>query len=272
MSRDTGIPAELIDAAVRAARRTGKDVADVPAREIAHEAGISRSTLMRRLGGTRQTLDDAVRAAGIDPGGRRPVRDRAVDAGAHLISENGLSGLTFEATAARAGCSVHSLYDAFAGRDDLLCAIYERYSPLLDAERILAEPGDLPDTVTAIYEMLGHVLTREPRIMPAMLADALARPDDSALHGLTQHFAPRVLAVLGQWLTGEVENGRIRPMPTILLLQQMVGPALMHFLTRPALNKTPHVDLPDPAQACHELAAAFLRAVALPAPRPTSGG
>lgn len=73
--------ADLVAAAVRVAEQSGKDVADVPLKAIAQAAGVSRSTLVRRLNGSRLALDEAVRAAGIDPGGR-PVRVRAIEAGA----------------------------------------------------------------------------------------------------------------------------------------------------------------------------------------------
>src|ERR1043166_7268659 len=79
---------ELVQAALRAAEKRGKDVADVPVLAIAYEAGMSRSTLLRRLGGSRAALDKAVRAAGVDPGGQAPVRTRALDAAAALISES----------------------------------------------------------------------------------------------------------------------------------------------------------------------------------------
>ena len=105
---------DLVAAALRAAGALGRDVADVPVIAIAREAGISRSTLIRRLGGKRAALDEAVRAAGVDPGGQAPVRTRALDAAADLISGSGLSGLTLEAIAARAQCSANSLYAAFA--------------------------------------------------------------------------------------------------------------------------------------------------------------
>lgn len=109
------VSVDLVDAALRAARAVGRDVADVPVIAIAREAGVSRSTLIRRLGGSRAALDDAVRAAGIDPGGQTPVRVRALDAAAELISTSGLAATTLEAIAAQAQCSVHSLYVAFGG-------------------------------------------------------------------------------------------------------------------------------------------------------------
>ena len=67
----------LVAAALAVARARGRDVADVPLAEIAAAASMSRSTLLRRLGGTRGPLDDAVRRAGVDPGGRPPGNGRS---------------------------------------------------------------------------------------------------------------------------------------------------------------------------------------------------
>ena len=112
----------------------------MPLATIAQAAGMSRSTLVRRLNGSRQALDEAVRATGIDPGGR-PVRVRAIEAGARLVSDRGLATVTLEAVAEAADCSVHSLYAIFGTRDELFAAIYERYSPLRDVLRLSADPS-----------------------------------------------------------------------------------------------------------------------------------
>ena len=148
------------------AERSGKDVADVPLATIAQAAGMSRSTLVRRLKGSRQALDEAVRATGVDPGGR-PVRVRAIEAGARLVSDRGLATVTLEAVAEAADCSVHSLYAIFGTRDELFAAIYERYSPLRDVLRLSADPSaPLDHTVAEFYRMVAATLTREPRSLP----------------------------------------------------------------------------------------------------------
>src|ERR1700735_1482680 len=170
------VPADVVQAALRAAESLGKDVADVPLVAIAREAGMSRSTLVRRLNGTRQPLDDAVRAAGVEPGGRPPVRERAVQAAASLISDRGLATVTLEAVAARADCSVHSLYAVFGGRDELLRTVFDRYSPILDLDEAISYPhAELGETVHRVYQLLTEAFSREPRVTPAMLAEALAR-------------------------------------------------------------------------------------------------
>jgi AcrR family transcriptional regulator len=258
---------DLVAAALRAGRALGKDVADVPVIAIAREAGISRSTLIRRLGGTRAALDAAVRAAGVDPGGQVPVRTRALDAAAELIDASGLAAVTLEAIAARAQCSVHSMYAVFGGRDELLRALFERHSPLLEIEDFFhSDHGDLPIMVRRLYELITHTLNREPRVASALLAEALARPDSPAIQNLLGHNAPRLLASLGAWLTSEISAGRIRDMPLPLLIQQLIAPVAVHMLIRPAVPHLPGLELPDLDTVCDTFTDAFVRAVATRTP------
>ena len=121
--------------------------------------GCPRSTLLRQLGGSRRALDDAVRDSGVDPGGRPPVRLRAVAAAAALISAGGVDAATFEAVAAEADCSVHSLYAVFGSRDALLYAVYDRYIPAVDLEDATSGPSGLPETVRAIYRSIAEALS-----------------------------------------------------------------------------------------------------------------
>jgi AcrR family transcriptional regulator len=246
---------DLVAAAIRAAEQCGRDVADVPLATIARAAGVSRSTLVRRLNGSRRALDDAVRAAGVDPGGR-PVRDRAIEAGASLIAERGLAMVTLEDVAGAASCSVHSLYGIFGSRDELFAAIYERYSPLNDLLRLSADPSaDLERTVAQFYWTTAATLTREPRVAAAMLSDLLGNPHGIAAHIFARYF-PRVRAAVGGYLETQVRAGRILDIPVPLLMQQLMGPLLAHILMRPAVGQ--EVDL---EQACSAFTAAFLRAV-----------
>lgn len=259
----TEVPARLVDVAIEAARRRGDDVADVPLTALAEAAGISRSTLLRRLGGSRRTLDEAVRAAGVDPGGRPPVRTRAVDAGARLISAHGLGGATLESVADAAGCSLHSLYVTFGGRDGLLTAIYERYSPILDLEVLTGEAGaGLDATVRDIYRVIVRAFSQEPRVMPALLADLFGRPGGPAERVFDEYF-PRVLDSVGGWLRAEVRAGRVRALPLPLLVQQLIGPIAVHMVFRPVLEAQQWPDLPDVDDACEMFAETFLRAVAV---------
>lgn len=230
---------------------------------------MSRSTLLRRLGGSRSALDEALRAAGVDPGGRKPVRERAIEAAGALISKQGLGKVTFERVAAAAECSVPSLYVTFGGRDELLRAVFDRYSPIVDVEAFLAGPhGDLEETVRRFYQLLGEAMEREPRVLPALLAEVFARPGDAGVQMAFQSLTPRMLDGFGQWLAVEVDAGRIRDLPLLLLTQQMVSPFLLHFLLRPVTSQIAADYLPAKGEVIETFTQAFLRAVALP---PTDG-
>jgi AcrR family transcriptional regulator len=219
---------ELVRAALSAARKRGTDVAEVPLPAIAAEAGISRSTLLRRLGGDRSALDEAVRAAGVDPGGRPPVRERAIAAAARLVGERGIAEVTLEAIADAAQCSLPSLHTAFGGRDGLILALVERHSPLGDFERLAeAPPADLEGTVRGIHVAIMDAMSREPRVFPIIFAELFGRP-----HGPVSEFSrvafPRIFGALTRLLQPHIEAGRLRPVPLPVLIQQLMAPAAIH--------------------------------------------
>ncbi|MEU7499413.1 TetR/AcrR family transcriptional regulator [Streptomyces griseofuscus] len=261
------VPGEVVEAALRAARKRDVPVADVPLIAVAEEAGISRSTLLRRLGGSRAALDEAVRATGIDPGGQRPVRERAIEATARLLGSSGLGSVTLERVAEGAMCSVHSLYATFGGRDALLRAVYDRYSPDVDLDAALASPrDDLTTTVRAIFRALADSLRREPRVLPAIIAEALARPHDPAAQAVYQQSIGRMLEKISGWIAEEAAAGRIRDLPLFPLVQQMTGPVISYFLLTPVYEQ--FVGLPHPDDAIETFTETFLRAAATSPPTP----
>jgi AcrR family transcriptional regulator len=244
-------------------------VADVPIVVIAHALGVSRSTLLRRLGGSRRALDDAVRDFGVDPGGRPPVRLRAVEAAAALISSGGVASATVEAIAAEADCSVPSLYAVFGGREALLRSVCDRYIPLLDLAGVVrgSSAAGLTHTVRGIYRSLADLLLQEPRVLSAVLAETLARPAGPGASVLIEHGALHLITVVGRWLDAEVAAGRIRDLPRPVLIQQLMSPISVHTIMRPGLANFPHVDLPDLEDSCDAFADVFVQGVAMPGHR-----
>ncbi len=260
--RSEAVPADVIQSALGSAERLGRDVADVPIAVIAHALGVSRSTLLRQLGGSRRALDDAVRDSGVDPGGRPPVRLRAAAAAAALISAEGVDAATFEAVAAEADCSVHSLYAVFGSRDALLYAVCDRYIPAVDLEDATSDPSGLPETVRAIYRSIAEALVSEPRVLLAVMTEALARPRESTGQVLVDYGWLRILSDLASWLNCEVTGGRIRDISRPLLLQQLLSPIAVHCMMRRDLAAVPRATVPDIDECCDTFADAFVRAVA----------
>ncbi|QVQ50319.1 TetR/AcrR family transcriptional regulator [Spiractinospora alimapuensis] len=257
---------DLVNAALRAARDRGQDVAMVPLPAIAAEAGVSRSTLLRRLGGSRAALDDAVRRAGVDPGGRPSVWERATDAAALIISERGLGALTLERVAENAECSVPSLHTVFGGRDGMLAAVFERHGPVIELEELAAElPESLEETVRALHRIFIRAFQREPRVVAGLLSEVMARPK-APVAEMSRTTFPRMFRVFSELLLPHVHAGRLRDLPIPLLVQQLIGPLMAHLMLRPTLEPVVPGGLPPVDFASEEFVRMYLRAVAVEPP------
>jgi len=253
---------ELIAAARSASEATGLPVAEVSLDEIAKRAGLSRATLYRRIG-SRAALVEAVRAAGIDPGGRPDLRERATEAAADLIEAGGLTALNLEAVAERAECSVRALHTQLGGREGLLAAVFERYSPLPRIERAMSgDPMPLEAGLRAIYATILDTAHARRGLLTAVVADVAFRPDGPTAEFVRGTYLPRVTNVILPWLEGLRRSGEIRPLPIPLLIQLLVGPIGAHAFLGPVLTRATGLQPPSRDEVCDELVDAFMRAVA----------
>lgn len=252
---------DLIQAAIETAAAAGKPVADVSLDAIARRAGISRATLFRRIG-TRQALDDAIRASGVDPGGRPDVRARATAAAADLIEEGGLAAMTLDAVATRAGCSVQALHSQLGGRDGLLQATLERFTPLPRVEAAFTGPSpDLETGTRLIYGIVFDAVEERRALLIALIAEAATRPDGPPARYLLENYLPRAFGTIGVWLHGQIAAGAVRPLPHPVLLQLFAAPIGFHAISRPLIRPATGEPPPDRDEVIEQLTQAFIRAV-----------
>jgi AcrR family transcriptional regulator len=253
----------VVAAAIAEAEETGKPIAELSLDRIAVRAGMSRSTIFRRVG-SRQALEDAVRRAGIDPGRRPGVRDRAIDAAAALIVSDGVGALTVEEVARRVGCAVTSVHTQLGGRDGLLDAVFERHAPLPRVERLLAtEPerfADLAGGVRAIYAVIMNLDDADVGVIEALFAEALAKPNGTVMRLLRTRIVPRIAATIGGWLSAQVRAGNCADLPLPVLLPLFAAPVGVHVIAR---RRLAGAGLPVPARdsAIDAMTEAFCRAV-----------
>lgn len=253
---------EVVRATIDEARDCGVDVSAVSLTRVARRAGISRATLFRRIG-TRGALEAAVRRHGVDVGTRRTVRERALEAALELIEAGGVTSLTLEQVAQRAGCSVTSVHHQFDGREGLLAALFERYSPIVSVERLLSEPrpAAFEEQVRGVYEAFFDVALRRRALLAALISNVLGQPSGPISRFAQDTAVPRMLGQLGAWLADEAAKGSCRALPATIAIPLLAGPVVSHAAIRTVIEHDGG-ELPPLDEVIDEVTRAFCRAVA----------
>jgi len=256
---------KLIDQIVDIATARGVPVAELSTDELADALGISRSTLYRRIG-TRQVLNAAMRAAGVDTGERPKAPERVIEAAAALIREGGLPAMTMESVASRANVALPTIFALFGNRTGLLAQVFERHGPVPRIAHHLRdlEYGDVDGFQACIrgaYGELWDVLMAEHGLIAAMVLELLNDPDGDVRRFVEQHYLPQVFNRLLPWLARQAANGIVRDLPPLILGQQFVAPMVMHLATRPLVQSARVAPLPERDAACAIFADLYCAAV-----------
>jgi AcrR family transcriptional regulator len=123
-----------------------------------------------------------------------------------LLAEHGLSGLTIEAVAARAGVGKTTIYRRWDTKNDLVLEAMEQLRP----------PGPPPDTGSLIGDLdLLVAVQRErlestplPRVIPRVLGESLDDPD---LHAqIVERAVEPIRAILGEIVRRALDRGELR--------------------------------------------------------------
>ena len=247
----------MVDAAVRAAAATGREVGTLSLAEIAAAAGVSRSTLLRRAGG-RAAVDAALRERV-----RAPVSlaDRVVAAAASVIGADGVAGLTLERVAEQAGCTVMSVYNQVGGRDALLVEVFRRHTVLPElAPRLRLEGGTVAGMALAAYRTLIDVGLDRSSVATALMTDALARPGSALAEHVRTAYLPHARRVVEEFFDELVARGAVRDERRDALLALFLGPVQI-YLEIATLDRRPRGPAERAAVAA-ALAEGFTRAVA----------
>ena len=255
---------EIVRAAIAEAAQTGRPVRDLPLDAIARRASLSRSTLFRRIG-NRHALEEAVRAAGVDPGPSASVHERAIATARDLIAGGGVAALSVEAVARQVGCATTSIHTQFAGRAGLLAEVFERYAPLPAVEHLVTAPGwpppgDFTVAVRAVYTAVFDAGSADIGLIEAMLAEVLSKPDGLVAEMAREQFLPRIAGSVGRWLAGEVAAGRCAPASPTLLIPLLIAPIGVHLVARGRLLAA-GAAVPDRATVIDTMTRAFCQAV-----------
>lgn len=141
------------------------------------------------------------------------TRDHIVRVAADLIEREGLGSFTMRALGRELGVSAMAVYSHFASRDEVLCAVLERFMATMDTDPVPGERWDdtLRRTMTSIYRKgVEHPQLSSIEVESAAV-DGLARHTEKVVNlhlaqGMPEPVLSQAWAMVDAYLTGFTDN------------------------------------------------------------------
>lgn len=137
-----------------------------------------------------------------------------VDVATMMIERDGLPSFTMRSLGRELGTSAMAVYSHFASRDEILCAVLQRFMADLDTDPIPGERWDdtMRRTMTSIYRKgVAHPDLSTIEVQPSVGAEGLAQHTDKivSLHlaqGMPESVLTQAWALIDAYLTGFTAN------------------------------------------------------------------
>lgn len=254
----------LLEQIAKVVEASSVPLAEMSMDDLASRLGMTRMTLYRRAG-TRKAIMAALEGMGIDTQARPDVQERVVVATAALLRERPIAEITLERIAEEAECSLPALYARFGGRQGVLRAVIERYSPLLPVREVvesrIGEDTSLRHDVRLLYGTVINKLEPEAGTMRSLLAELLSDPGSDVAQAFRDWYIPQLTSVLIPVFARHMERGAIRPLPIPIVAQMFIGPMALHIGTRGFVINQMKFELPDADATVDLFTDLFCRAV-----------
>ena len=242
------------EAVLTAARATLARDRGASLQDVAGAAGVSRATIYRLFGSREELL----RAIDLEPD--PDARQRALAAALELVGRDGLGRLSMDEVAAAAGVSRASLYRLFPGKAALFRELLVAFSPVeavvATVERLRDRPPD--EVVPEVARAAARALGGRAGIVRTLVFEATGASEDAA-EAVGYLVGGAVATVLG-YVVEQMAAGRLRAMHPMLAVQLLVGPILLHLITRGVAERVIGFAVPLEDVAV-ELAEQWLRAM-----------
>jgi AcrR family transcriptional regulator len=239
---------------LRAARAVLEHDRTASLHDVAGAAGVSRATVYRLFG----SRDGLLHALDLDPD--PDTRHRVLAAAVELLDRDGLARLSMDELAAAAGVSRASLYRLFPGKAALFRELLVAFSPLAAIVETVERLRDRPpeEVMPALARTAALTLASRVGVVRTLVFEATGASEEAA--DAVHYLATRGVGAVVRYVVEQMAAGRLRTMHPLLAVQALVGPVLLHLITRRVAER--ELDLAVPIEeAAVELADHWVRAM-----------
>jgi len=170
-------------------------------------------------------------------------RTQLLDIALALFAGRGIENVSIKNIAAEAGIAPGLIYHYFRSKDDLLTAVFQRYSPLPEFEALIEEMTGLParEGLQHFAQGLASIMLQKRSVI-RLLARELLSPRSSSL-AVVLNFRETVVAHLEGYFQSRISAGELKahmPLVTVhmlvssllilLLLEQPLEPLVTQFV------------------------------------------
>lgn len=222
--------------------------------QLAAAAGVSPSTLYK-LFGTRRAL-----LAEMDSDPPPTAAERLVVSAAELLAERGITGLSVEDAAGRAGVPRATAYRLFPGRGPLFKEVVAAFLPFEGGTALLRSMWDRPpgEVLPALAAMAADLDRVQLAVWRAVVFERGGGTDEASA------LSVEMAGLLAAYISRQMSAGRLRRMDPLLATVAFLGPIVLYLMTRDQVDEEL---LGDTAEAIEELVALWLRSM-----RPETAG
>lgn len=167
-------------------------------------------------------------------------RNQIIDTALKLFSEKGFGNTTIKDISETAGTSLGLMYHYFAGKDELLVAVFEKHSFLEPLRKTLTIKGNKPvrDVLYEIALKFYKLLISRRELVNIVLNEMRINP---SLNKAWSAIPAEGIRLISEYLEANITAGNLKPHNTAIAAHTMMYTAIMHFISQdffPASNLT----------------------------------
>jgi AcrR family transcriptional regulator len=177
-----------------------------------------------------------------------------------LVGRDGLGRLSMDEVAAAAGVSRASLYRLFPGKAALFRELLVVYSPVEAIVETIERLRDRPpeEVVPEVARAAARALDGRAGIVRTLVFEATGASQEAT--EAVRYLVDSGVAVVLGYVVEQMSAGRLRTMHPLLAIQSLVGPVVVHLITRGVLEREIGFAVPF-EDVVVELAGHWLRAM-----------